>query len=61
MKWFDNYKTIIGSVAGGLLVVAHSMGYLDGETFGVLAGLILTFTGVSLRLAIKKVQNGEPK
>lgn len=54
MDWLDGKKTILGSVAAGLVIILRALDVLDDDTAGVLLGVILTFTGVSLRLAMNK-------
>ena len=58
MSWMKGKKTIIGSVAGGLLAVAWSLGLIDDATAKVVLGLVATWTGVSLRLAIADAKGG---
>lgn len=53
MKWLKGKKTMIGSVLSGVLTIAFSLGLIDAELAGVIGGFLLTFTGVSLRLAVK--------
>ena len=58
MKWLNNRKSIIGMVAAGLLVIVEAVWptLFDDQTAQVIAGFILTWTGISLRLAIRKAQ-----
>jgi hypothetical protein len=68
MKIHGN-KSIIGSIAAGLLTVLYSLdlmvndlpdtpametGWLSPKLYLILAGLIGSFTGVSFRLGMKK-------
>ena len=53
MNWLKGKKTMLGAVAGGALVIAHATGWIDAQTFQVIGGFIVTWTGVSLRLAVK--------
>lgn len=54
MKWLDGKKTILGSVAAGLLVIANAMGWIDVKTAEVIGGFIIAWTGVAIKLAIAK-------
>ena len=45
-------KTIIGSVLGGVVVVAYSLGWITDQQAGVALGIILSWTGVAIRMAI---------
>lgn len=58
MKWLNNKKTMIGMVAIGALVIVEAIlpDLLSDAAAQVVAGGILTWTGVSLRLAIRKAQ-----
>ncbi|MFQ5591312.1 MAG: hypothetical protein ACE5HE_09135 [Phycisphaerae bacterium] len=53
MGFLKGKKTMIGSVAAGLLVIAFSLGLIDEKLAGLLAGLVTAWTGVALRLAIR--------
>ena len=53
MDWLRGKRTIIGSLAAGVLTVLYSLNVIDEQLAGVLAGLIVTWTGVSMRLAVK--------
>ncbi len=50
----SGHKTNLGFVALGILGVCYTQGWIDEPTAGVLASLIATWTGVSLRQGIKK-------
>lgn len=49
-------KTFLGSIAAGLLILARTLfpEQVTDEIVGVFAALIVTWTGVSFRLAVKK-------
>ena len=49
------YKTYIGIVAGTLLILAKTWkpDLMTDELFGTIGGLIVAWTGVSLRMAVK--------
>ncbi|HET6496642.1 MAG TPA: hypothetical protein VFH61_14890 [Thermoleophilia bacterium] len=47
LDFLDGKKTILGTVALGVLGVLLSLSYIDAELFGVLASLVAIFTGVS--------------
>lgn len=57
MAWLKGKKTILGSIAGGLVIVAWSLGLIDQQTAGTLLGIVAAWTGVALRLAIKESAN----
>ena len=46
-------KTIVGSVAGALVMLAWSFSLIDEDAARGLLGLVLAWTGVSLRLAVR--------
>ena len=54
MEWFKGKKTMLGSIAGGLVIALIGLNVIDDEVGTVLLGLIATWTGISLRLAVKK-------
>lgn len=56
MKKLKGMKTILGSTAIGVIVIVHSLlpNLIDGQIIQALLGAVVTFTGVSMRLAIKK-------
>ena len=63
MKWLSGKKTNIGSVAAGLLAALMAadrmlndgtFGWLSAEQYGMMGGLIFTWTGVAMRAAIAK-------
>jgi hypothetical protein len=54
MKWLTGKKTIIGSVATGAIIIVSSLNLLDEQVVKVLLGLVVAWTGVSLRLAVKQ-------
>lgn len=68
--WLRDRKTIIGSLLAGLLTVVYALDrlindvpatpdietWLSAEVYMILAGLITSFTGVALRLAVGKVE-----
>lgn len=45
-------KTIIGSVLGGVVVVAYSLGWITEQQAGVALGIVMSWTGVAIRMAI---------
>ena len=53
MGWLKGKKTVLGSVAAGAPVIAHSLNLLDSQTAEIIAGVIVAWTGVSLRPALK--------
>ena len=53
-KILDGKKTYIGLIAGGLLGLFQSMGWVDPKVAEALWVPIGLLTGVSIRLAIKK-------
>ncbi len=53
MNWLSGKKTILGSLAGGVLVIAWSLSLIDDDMAKTLLGLVAMWTGVSLRMAIK--------
>jgi hypothetical protein len=54
MEWLKGKKTMIGAIAAGVLVAAHAMGWVDDQAAQMIAAAILTWTGVSLRMAVGK-------
>ena len=50
----SGYKTYIGAVACGLVGLALTLGWIDEKTAGIAWSVLGTFTGVSLRQAVKK-------
>ena len=52
MNWLTGKKTYIGAIAGGVIIIASTLGWIDETTTGVLLGLVATWTGVSMRNAI---------
>lgn len=56
MKWLRGKRTILGSIAAGVVVIISSLNLVDEQVAGTLLGVIVTFTGVSLRLAVGKGQ-----
>ena len=54
MDFLKGKKTIIGSIAGAVLMVAWSLGLIDDATAKMLLGIVAAWTGVSLRLAIRE-------
>lgn len=53
MEWLKGKKTILGSIAGGVVIVLVGLNVIDDETATVLLGVIATWTGISLRMAVK--------
>lgn len=60
MEFLKGKKTIIGSIAGAVVTVAWSLGLIDDATAKMLLGIVVAWTGVSLRLAIKGVEDSAP-
>lgn len=56
MKALKNKKTYIGFVGLGVTGLLNYFGVIDDQLLKLLLTLIGTWTGVSIRLAIKKVQ-----
>ena len=50
------WKTILGSVVAGAILVAKGAGVLDAGTADMLLGVALGFAGVGARAAIAKVE-----
>lgn len=50
------WKTILGSVAAGAILVAKGAGVLDAGVADMLLGVALGFAGVGARAAIAKVE-----
>jgi hypothetical protein len=53
------HRTQIGSVLGGGVVVAWSLGYLTKEEAGCLLGAIGALTGFALRASISDLASGK--
>ena len=54
MSWLKGKKTVLGSVAGGALVIAHALGWVDTQMAEMIGAAILAWTGISLRMAVAK-------
>ena len=54
MHWLQGKKTVIGSLLSGVVLIAWSLKLLDQEAALGALGVLAAFTGVSLRLAVKK-------
>jgi hypothetical protein len=48
------WKTIAGAIGLGVATVLHALGIIDSKTYEVIAAFLLTWTGVSARIAIGK-------
>ena len=53
MSFLKGKKTMLGSVGIGLVVIASSLSLINEQTAGIALGLLATWTGVSMRLAVK--------
>lgn len=53
MKWLKGKKTILGMVGLGVLLIVRALELIDAQTAEIVGACILTWTGVSLRLAMK--------
>jgi hypothetical protein len=60
VKFLDGKKTILGFVAGGVVLILSALEVLDAQTTAILEGIIVTWTGVSLRAAIAKSKTNPP-
>ncbi len=47
---------MVGSIAAGATLIAWSLSLIDETTAKMLLGVVATWTGVALRLAIRKGQ-----
>lgn len=62
MKWLTGKKTHLGSIAAGLLAAIYGLDQMiDPDVawkipYTVIAGLIASWTGVNMRLAVKKAE-----
>jgi hypothetical protein len=56
LKAIDGNKTYIGMIAAGALGISWNYGLVNDEIAGLLATLITTWTGISLRSAMKKLE-----
>ena len=56
MKWLNGKKTFLGATAAGLLILARTWfpEHVTNELVGTFGAMIVTWTGVSYRLAVKK-------
>ena len=54
MHWLKGKKTYIGAIAAGLVIALESAGVLDAEVAGYALALIVAWTGIAIRGAIKK-------
>ncbi len=54
IAFLSGKKSYIGVVAGGILWTVWQLGYVPNEMAGIIAGVIMTWTGVSFRTAIGK-------
>jgi hypothetical protein len=52
--WLSGKKTIIGAVAFGAIQAVHTAGQITDEVYGYLVALVVAWTGVAIRSAIKK-------
>ena len=50
------WKTYAGCAALAVVTIANAMGWIDGETYITVTGLVAAWTGISLRAAVKKVE-----
>lgn len=50
----DGKKTYLGFIAAGILGLSWSSGLVSDRTAEILATLIATWTGISLRAAVQK-------
>lgn len=57
MKFLNNKKTYLGFIGLGVTGILNYFGVIDDEALKLLLTLIGTWTGVSIRLAVKKVQD----
>ena len=55
-KLFDGHKLQIGGIVYGLIIIAYTMNWIDGQTAGVLTGFNTTWTGYAVKSAIKKAE-----
>ena len=53
MEWLKGKRTMLGSIAGGVVIILLGLNVINDEVGTVLLGLIATWTGISLRLAMK--------
>lgn len=56
MKIKLGWKTLLGSIAAGAILVAKGQGWLDPSTADTLLGGALAFAGIGARAAIGQVQ-----
>lgn len=58
IAWLSGKKTIIGTLALGIIGILASAGtiHLSDQWVQILTLLVATFTGVSARLAVTKLQ-----
>lgn len=54
MGWLDGKKSYLASIAGGIVGLCASFGWITPEIAAVALSIIGTFFGVSLRLGVAK-------
>jgi len=52
--FLDGRKTYLGMIAGGILGILWSYGLISDDTARLVATIIATWTGISMRAAISK-------
>jgi hypothetical protein len=54
IEFLKGKKTVLGAVAFGVLQALHTAGQVNDEVYGYLVALIVAWTGIAIRNAIKK-------
>lgn len=55
-QWMAGRKTYLGMIAAGALGILWSCGLVDDQSAEIIAAIITTWTGISIRAAIAKAE-----